>query len=494
MNWVGKRFAFLFKSTKGLILVGIALAALISAFFGMLSGPMADWGIKDVIVRFFGITLVESEREGRLVILYHVIAMIVVAVETYMITGLLPMKENQKVLINSTITVGYLAAIFGGLPFAYWGHVWAFHGIYIAGLSLIFFAGCVLLYALWPWRKEYRVTDNSYAHTRKGVPLERVAFFAMGSATIISALFGAIPGSSFGNGFTVFLAENVVRTPHKSILDLSIIGHLHIMLALISICCALIISRWMDFKGIWHKLAMPLMISGSLVLAMGTWLVVPFETAAHAIIYGGSTLAMLGALFLVIFSWRKLTREGLARKGITKGNFFQKLGALFSDPLKFGATWQMVFMNFTVSGIGIFTAVKLDEIFRQWQFMDERSILTGHWHILATLTATILLMYYADLAGLKGKARQWFGWLLIICSDLAFGAVTIYEMRRLITPEATQQPLINTTTLLGDIGIIVVLLVLAILMVWRLTDLFKKKGRWVVESTQSIVDNEEVRK
>ena len=63
----------------------------------------------------------------------------------------------------------------------------------------------------------------------------------------------------------------------------------------------------------------------------------------------------------------------------------------------------MVFMNFTVSGVGIFTAVKLDEIFRQWQFMDERSILTGHWHILATLTATILLMYYADMAGLKGQ-------------------------------------------------------------------------------------------
>ena len=462
MNWVGQRFTFLFKSTKGLILVGIALAVLIAAFFGMLSGPMADWGIKDSIVRFFGIDLVESEREGRLVILYHVIAMIVVTVETYMITGLLPMKENHKVLINSTITVGYLAAIFGGLPFAYWGHNWAFHGIYIAGLSLIFFAGCVLLYALWPWRKVYCVIDNSYAHTRRGVPLERVAFFAMGSATIISALFGAIPGASFGNGFTVFLAENVVRTPHKSILDLSIIGHLHIMLALISICCALIISRWMDFKGVLHKIAMPLMISGSLVLAMGTWLVVPFETAAHAIIYGGSTLAMLGALFLVIFSWRKLVREGLARKGLKKGNFFQQLGALLNDPLKFGATWQMVFMNFTVSGVGIFTAVKLDEIFRQWQFMDERSILTGHWHILATLTATILLMYYADMAGLKGKARQWFSWLLIICSDLAFGAVTIYEMRRLITPEATQQPLINTTTLLGDIGIIVVLLVLAI--------------------------------
>ncbi len=494
MGWFSKRFTYLFKSTKGLILVGIALAALISAFFGMLSGPMADWGVKDVVVRVFGIDLVEAEREGRLVILYHVIAMIVVAVETYMITSLLPMKENLKVLINTTITAGYLAAVFGGLPFAYWGHNWAFHGIYIAGLSLIFFAGCTLLYAIWPWRKEYRVADNAYAHTRRGVSLERVAFFTMASATLISALFGAIPGSFFGNGFTVFLAENVVRTPHKTIFDLSVIGHLHIMLALISICCALIIGRWMDFKGIWHKLAMPLMIVGSLVLAMGTWLVVPFETAAHFIIYGGSTLAMLGALFLVIYSWGKLIREGLAGKGLVKANFFQRLRALLSDPLKFGATWQMVFMNFTVSGVGIFTAVKLDEIFRQWQFMDERSILTGHWHILATLTATILLMFYADLAGLKGRPRQWFGWILIIGSDLAFGAVTIYEMRRLITPEATQQPLVNTTTLLGDIGIIAVLLILAVLMVWRLIDLFKKKGRWSVETKETAITGVEVKK
>ena len=177
-----------------------------------------------------------------------------------------------------------------------------------------------------PGARSIRVTDNAYAHTRKGVSLERVAFFTMASATLISALFGAIPGSFFGNGFTVFLAENVVRTPHKTIFDLSVIGHLHIMLALISICCALIIGRWMDFKGIWHKLAMPLMIVGSLVLAMGTWLVVPFETAAHFIIYGGSTLAMLGALFLVIYSWGKLIREGMARKGFGKSQFLPAPG------------------------------------------------------------------------------------------------------------------------------------------------------------------------
>jgi hypothetical protein len=494
MQEICKRFKFLFLSTKGLILVGIALCALISAFFGMLSGPMADFGIKDVMVKFFGIRLIEAQREGRLIILYHTIAMIVVAVETYMITDLLPMKKIQQLTINSTITIGYWAVLLGGLPFAYWGHNWPFHGLYIAGLVLIFFSGCYLLVALWPWQKAYKVTDKQYAQTRAGYSLERIAFFAMAATTLISALFGAIPGSYYGNGFETFLAENIVRQPHKTTLDLSIIGHLHIMLALIAIAAALIVSRWMDFKGIWHKLAMPLMIVGSIVLAMGTWLVVPFEGLAHAIIYGGSTLAMLGALFLVIYSWRKLIRDGLARKGLKKGNFFQSLAALVSDPLKFGVTWQMVFMNFTVSGVGIFVAVKLDEIFRVWQFMDERAILTGHWHILATLTATILLMYYADLAGLKGKARQWFGWLLIIFSDLAFAAVTVYELKRLFVEEAFQQPLINLTTLLGDIGLVVVLLVLASLMVWRLIDLFKKKGRWTKEVHERLDIEAEVRK
>jgi hypothetical protein len=492
MTWIGSRFLFLFRSTKGLILVAIAFAALISAFFGMLSGPMADYGIKDVVVKALNIDLVPAEREGRLVVLYHTLAMITVAVEVYMITDLLKMKEWQRLSINSTMTIGYLMVIFGGLPFAYWGHNWVLHGIYIAGLTIIFLTGCQLLVALWPWRKDLALIDKTYAHTRKGYDMERVAFFMVALVTLISAIFGAVPGSFYGNGFETFLAENVVREPHKTALDLSIIGHLHIMLALIAIMCALIIGRWMDFKGVLHKIAMPLYIVGSVVLSMGTWLVVKFEGIAHTVIYGGSTIAMLGALLLVIFSWKKLIREGLEAKGIGKGNFFQGVAALVRDPLKFGPTWQMVFMNFTVSGIGIFTAVKLDEIFRQWQFMDERALLTGHWHILATLTATILLLYYADMAGLKGKARQWFGWLVIIFSDVAFGAVTIYEMKRLFIDEGSQQPLVNRVVLAGDIGIITLLAALAGLMGWRLVDLFKRKGRWANETDHRLDKKEEV--
>ena len=363
MGFIMKRLDYLFKSTKGLILVAIAMIALETALFGMLSGPMAEFGVRDWVVRVFGMKLVEAEREGRIIILYHSIAMAVVAIETYMITSLLRMKEFYKTAVRVLITVGYLFAMLFGMGFAYWGHNWALHGLYITGLSLIFFAGVLLSIALWPWDKNYHQPDNAYAHTRGGVDMERTAFFATALTTVLSALFGAVPGSYFGNGFQAFLAENVIRQVDKTAMQFSVIGHLHIMLALIAIMITLIVGRWMDFKDILQKIAMPLIILGTIVLNLGVWgVVTPLEPVAHMIIYMGATPAMLGALMLVIFAWDKLIRAGTA--GMQKPTGWQKFKALLRDPLRFGAFWQMVFMNFTVSGIGIFYAVRLDEIFR----------------------------------------------------------------------------------------------------------------------------------
>jgi len=73
-------------------------------------------------------------------------------------------------------------------------------------------------------------------------------------------------------------------------------------------------------------------------------------------------------------------------------------------------------MNFTVSGVGLFMAAKLDELFRVWPHREERIVLTGHWHILAAIIATIILMYYADLAGLT-RAH-----LIRLAGDHQFGS------------------------------------------------------------------------
>ena len=475
------RFNYLFRSTKGLALVAIAMISLVTAIFGMLSGPMAEWGTRDLIVRLSGMSLVDAEREGRIIMLYHAISMAVVAIEVYFITAIVPMKDRERRSINATVTVGYLTAMIFGLGFAYFGRKFVFHGLFLFGQSMMFFGGILLASALWPWKKEYYVKDPDYAHTKKGVDLERVAFFAMAVATLGSAAFGAVAGSYWNNGFETFLAEDVVREPHKTSLQLAVIGHLHIMLTLIGVAITLIIGKWYDFKGIFQKIAMPLMIAGTIVITLGAWAVVPFRSIAHTVIYVGSVPVLLAGLMLVIFGWNKLIRDRLAEQGIEKATFGQKLKALIHDPLKFGSTWQMVFMNFTVSGVGIFMAAKLDEIFRVWPAREERIALTGHWHILAGIIATIILFYYADLAGLKGKARQWFGWSVIIGSNIAFAAVTVLSVKRLFVSESGQQSLVNRTILLADFGLVLVLIVLAMFMLWRLFDLFKRDGRWTTE-------------
>ena len=80
-----KRFHFLFRSTKGLVLGAIALISIVTAIWGMRSGPMAEFGIRDIVVQVFSMELIESEREGRIILLYHAIAMAVIAIEVYFI-------------------------------------------------------------------------------------------------------------------------------------------------------------------------------------------------------------------------------------------------------------------------------------------------------------------------------------------------------------------------------------------------------------------------
>jgi hypothetical protein len=485
MQFTKDRFNYLFNSTKGLILVAIAMIGLETALFGMLSGPMAEFGVADFVVRVFRMDLIQAEREGRIIILYHSIAMAIVAIETYMITGLLKMKDFYRLAVRVLITIGYLMAMIFGMGFAYWGHNWALHGLYIAGLTLIYFAGVLLAIGLWPWNKDVYQPDKSYARTKNGVDIERVAFFLTALTTLISVLFGAVPGSFFGNGFETFLAENIIRYPEKTTMEYAVIGHLHIMLALIAVMITLIIGRWLNFKGILHKIAMPLMILGAVVLSLGVWgVVTPLEPVAHMIIYVGATPSMLAALMLVIFGWSKFIREGTV--GIKKPTIFDKLAALVRDPLKFGPLWQMVFMNFTVSGVGIFMAIRLDEIFRIWPAREERIELTGHWHVLSAIIATIILLYYGDIIGLKGKIRKFYGWAIIIFSNIAFASVTLFEMKRLFISEAEQQPMVNTVMYTMEFGLGMLLVILAMVMIWRLADLFKKKGRWTEETEQEL--------
>ena len=161
MEAIKKRFDYLFTSTRGLALVGISAIALITAIWGTLSGPMVEWGVKDITVKILGLDLIQAEREGRIIMLYHTIAMTVIAVEVYFITEIVNIKHHQRVMINATITIGYLTSLIFGLIFGYFGHNYVFHGLFLVGQTLVFFSGILLAVALWPWKKEYRLPEDS---------------------------------------------------------------------------------------------------------------------------------------------------------------------------------------------------------------------------------------------------------------------------------------------------------------------------------------------
>lgn len=92
------------------------------------------------------------------------------------------------------------------------------------------------------------------------------------------------------------------------------------------------------------------------------------------------------------------------------------------------------------------------------------------------------------MIGLKGKVRQFYGWGIILCSDLALAAVTVFEMKRLVVAEAVQQPLVNGLMTAIEIGLGAWLVLLAAVMLWRLGDLFRRRGRWTVEAEQSLAE------
>jgi hypothetical protein len=55
-------------------------------------------------------------------------------------------------------------------------------------------------------------------------------------------------------------------------------------------------------------------------------------------------------------------------------------------------------------------------------------------------------------------------------------------MKRLMVVETAQQQLMDTTMILADLGLGIVLVLMFVLLLWRLFDLFKDNGLWRKET------------
>jgi hypothetical protein len=455
MNRLSKLADRFFGSLPGLLVVVVAWDALLVASLSPFSGPLRSLGLAQLL----NLDLSDAHRVGRIIMLYHSLAIPFVAALVYLILDQVPLRARQpgerlgpahgveavpaeehkiRRSITTPITIGYMLTSIGGMTFAYAGRNWVFHGIYLVGLSLVFYAGVLLAAALWPRRVE--PLDRSRHLYLGGVPLERLAFFIVALFTLISAAIGGAAGAFFGNGFEAFLAEDIVRVDPHTTFQLMIIAHLHIMLTLVDVAILLLVIRTYRVEGRVHKIAVPLTLAGTVIVTFATWSVIGWE-GAHKAINIGSAFLLPGALLVAIWGFARLIGEHLSEGPMRLGS---GLRALLRDPVRFGIFFELIFVNLVVTVPGVYVAFNL-ETYRQPAYLAvERTILVGHWHVLATLSAVIVLLLIADRLGTQGWVRQAVGWGLLAGSTLAFLFVNVYMFRQPGQERAWTVPVFET--------------------------------------------------
>ncbi len=439
-----QRIRQLFNSTEGLLLIVTGWDALIIALLSIFSGVMADL---DLPARL-GLTLDEAGRVGRIVMLYHGLAVPFVAALVYLVLDLVPFEEKVPRIVRPAITAGYMLASGGGIAFAYLRGGWIAHGLFLVGLSLVFYAGVVLCVGLFPWRR---------AATK--FSLGRFAFWLMALCTLVSVVIGGAAGAYFGNGFEAFLAEDVIRQEHN-LGHRAIIAHLHIMLTLIDVALLLIVARTFGLQGRAERWVMVLTIIGTAIVSLATWSVMAVE-GAHKVINVGAGFLLPAAIIVAVYGFGQLMREWLAEQGLERAAVGAKLKALLHDPIRFGILFELIFVNAVVTGPGVYVAMNLDT-YRQPVFLEvERTIAVGHWHVLATLSAVIALFLVVDRLGVRGFLRQFVGWGVLLSSTLAFVFVQFFMFRQPGQEAKWPVPFF-------DAGIGFFLLVLAIFLVVQL--------------------------
>ncbi len=457
------RIAAAFGSLPGLMVLAVAWDALLVVSLAPFSGPLRPLGLAGML----GLDLGDAHRVGRIIMLYHALAVPFVAALVYLVLDQVPTgSPEQEARVRRSIvvpvTLGAALASVGGMTFAYGGRNWVWHGIYLAGLSLVFYAGVLLAVALWPSRRW--ATERARQVHLAGIPVERLAFFVVAVFTLVSAAIGGAAGAFFGNGFEAFLAEDIVRQDPHTTFQLMIIAHPHIMLTLLDVAILLLVIRFFRVEGRVQKLAVPLTLIGTVIVTFATWSVIGWE-GAHRVINVGSAFLLPGAILVAFWGFVRLMSASPGR------GLASRLRTLLRDPISFGIFFELIFVNVVVTAPGVTVAFNL-ETYRSAAYLAvERTILVGHWHVLATLSAVIVLLLITERLSREpgarwlrtGWLRQATGWGLLGGSTLAFVFVNAYMFRQPGQDRAWTIPVF-------EVGITASLLAVALLAAALLAD------------------------
>lgn len=377
-------------------------------FFGLLSGPLAEAGVKDALAQYLTIRPTEEDFAARAIMVYHIAAVIAMAALLYLALVYVEHDKRLDPLIRATALAGWLTAVPSGLVFAYFGRSAVAHGLWLVGLSLMFFAGLLFTASLSPLRISWGEKT-----------LERAATFTVAVSLLGAVVMGAIYAAHLGfdEGVKIYILEEHSTREYRGLaptstpLQLLATGHAHAAVALWAAAVMFIGMKWArmwEWKPRLYKASLILTAVGVLVTLFGSAVVPIWRPIAHQIIFGG-----IGPLHLALFFlWLRLV-------SMLKGGGWR-------DPVKLGLFLVPIWMVVFVTSTGPMVASQLKTVRTHWPLEDEIAFNIAHWHMLAFVVASAMFLLLLD--EFKGFARVVPGYLLAIGGTTALAGAFVYEL------------------------------------------------------------------
>lgn len=353
------------------------------------------------IREFLGIQLPVHDMPVRATLYIHVVAVLFTALLAFFVLELFKVDPFIEKFVLVVGSAGYIITSISALIYAYFFRHPIPHGIYLFGLSLMFITLLALVYEFFPWKK-----------LKNKVSQERKAMFVVLLLMTVTVIIGAIYGSNRD--------ESIVQTEFWQRIKNS---HVHTTLVIIPMSLVIMITE--RFKLLREgpklsqrlsKLSLAIATIGSVVAVVANYVYIWVGPEAHNVITPASGTVLGGSLIIML----------LAFKRIMDSQNISLWQLLIREPLKAGALWVLFWVNVVVAGPGIFVAINLDYYRRPEMERTLEAFENGHFHMLAFISAMLLLFLVIDYYPIKESIKRKVGYIGSFGYILATGATVVY--------------------------------------------------------------------
>ena len=385
-------------SLKWLVVVAVTWDFLI-VVFGMLFAPpfqgvTSVLSLSDTLLRFF------YQYEA---MFFHALAIPFVAVLVYATLEIFGTRGRLAFVVTAAVTVGYAISSVSALYILFKGaDSTAFEALW-AGLALGVVAALGVLWITWPKKDPGQSTMNF-----RGRNLASLCVWASVLGVLSAAAVGgyASLGESMWGGTATIPSMGLIAATHE-----------HVIITIVDAALVALIVKefradlYEGIPGVFVKIGLYGTLLGVPTTAVATYATVPLGVAAHTSITAFAGILLQSALFVayaIIYVEAKKVRPPIG---------------VLRNIMTFGLLFILFWVNVVVTLPGIYVAVNLGN-FRG--LPNEQAFITGHTHVLITLTALTLLMLLAHYYGVRGRLGFAGGFLLTVGYLVSTAATVFY--------------------------------------------------------------------